>query len=453
MPMSDTFENRLYPRMDRIAAHFGTPFHIYDETGIRDTGDRLNKAFSGIPGFREYFAVKALPNPAILAIMADMGFGFDCSSVAELVLARRVGGSGEDLMFTSNNTTREELGAAMADGGGIVNLDDISLIDKLPAAPDLICFRYNPGERRTGNAIIGTPVEAKYGVSHDQLIQAYTRAKDLGVKRFGLHTMLASNELDYTYMVQTAAMLLEQVQRICEAVGIHVEFINIGGGLGIPYRPADEPLNLEAMGQAITDRFEAFSQRNGYMPKLYMESGRFMTGPHGVLVTTAINRKEIYRTYVGVDASMSALMRPGIYNAYHHITVPGKGDGSTQVVDVVGSLCENNDKFAIQRRLPVVTEGDRLVIHDTGAHGHAMGFNYNGKLRPKELLLASDGSVSLIRREERLEDYFATLTYPADSLVWQDRTAFDQLANYGWALDSRGRHFPRGSTPASSDRL
>ena len=429
MPMSIAFENRLYPLLEEIVAHFGTPFHIYDEAGIRETGYRLKRCFCGIPGFREYYAVKALPNPAILAIMADMGFGFDCSSVAELVLSRRMGSSGEDLMFTSNNTTRQEFAMAMADGGSIVNLDDISLVDKLPAIPDLICFRYNPGERRSGNAIIGTPVEAKYGVSHERLIDAYQTARDRGAKRFGLHTMLASNERDHTYMVQTAAMLLEQVERISTALDIRFEFINIGGGLGIPYRPADTPLDLEAMARAITAAFNAFSRRNGYMPRLYMESGRFMTGPHGALVATAINRKEIYRTYVGLDACMSALMRPGMYNAYHHVTVPGKAVDATQVVDVVGSLCENNDKFAIQRPLPPIAEGDAVVIHDTGAHGHAMGFNYNGQLRPKELLLKLDGTVELIRREERLEDYFATLSFTPDALPTKTRSTTHQLAN------------------------
>lgn len=416
MPMSDTFTNRLVPRLDDIVAHFGTPFHIYDEAGIRQTGDGLKSAFARIPGFREYFAVKALPNPAILAIMADMGFGFDCSSVAELVLARRVGGRGEDLMFTSNNTTREEFAAAMDGGGSIVNLDDISLLEKLPALPELICFRYNPGDRRTGNAIIGKPVEAKYGVSHDQLLRAYETARDRGARRFGLHTMLASNERDHTYMVQTAVMLLEQAERIAAALDIRFEFINMGGGLGIPYQPDDSPLNLSAMADAITTEFEAFSRRNGSMPRLYMESGRYITGPHGALVTSTINRKKTYRTYVGVDACMSALMRPGMYGAYHHITVPGKPPEPGQVVDVVGSLCENNDKFAIQRALPRIDEGDRIVIHDTGAHGHAMGFNYNGRLRPKELLLKVDGSVELIRRAERLEDYLATLSFAPDSL-------------------------------------
>ena len=429
MPMSSLFENRLYPRLSEIADHFGTPFHIYDEAGIRDTGRRLTAAFAGIAGFREYFAVKALPNPAVLTIMREMGFGFDCSSVAELVLGRRVGGRAQDLMFTSNNTSRQEFVAAMAEGGSILNLDDITLIDKLPAIPDLISFRYNPGQRRSGNAIIGTPVEAKYGVSHDQLLEAYEDARDRGVKRFGLHTMLASNELDHTYMVQTAAMLLEQAARITAKLGFRFDFINIGGGLGIPYRPTDNPLDLEAMADDITALFKAFSGHSGYMPTLYMESGRFMTGPHGVLVATAINRKQIYRTYVGLDASMSALMRPGMYNAYHHITVPGRRADATEIVDVVGSLCENNDKFAIQRALPPIREGDRVVIHDTGAHGHAMGFNYNGQLRPKELLLKMDGSVELIRREESLNDYFATLSFTADTLPAAHGQRSTHLAN------------------------
>jgi diaminopimelate decarboxylase len=428
--MSTEFENRLVPRLEAIVAHFGTPFHIYDEAGIRETGKRLKHAFASIPGFREYFAVKALPNPAVLKIMADMGFGFDCSSEAELVLGRKVGANGDDLMFTSNNTTRQEFSTAMADGNCILNLDDISLIHKLPAMPELICFRYNPGERRTGNAIIGTPVEAKYGVSHDQLIDAYTTAMDRGAKRFGLHTMLASNERDYSYIVETAKMLLEQAARIEEALNIRSEFINIGGGLGIPYQPNQAPLDLDTMAKEIVAAFNAFARKKGYKPKLFMESGRYMTGPHGALVTTAINRKEIYRTYIGVDACMSALMRPGMYNAYHHITIPGKPEAdSPQVVDVVGSLCENNDKFAVQRPLPSITQGDLLLIHDTGAHGHAMGFNYNGKLRPKELLLRIDGTVELIRREERLDDYFSTLSFTPDVLPVKFHSPPSTLAN------------------------
>jgi len=413
MPMSADFEQRLNPLLQGIADHYGTPFHIYDEQGIRDTGEHLNRVFSGIEGFREYYAVKALPNPRILQIMQSLGFGFDCSSVAELRLCRDLGARGEEIMFTSNNTSQTDFQAAAAEGGCVLNLDDISLVDKVPEMPELICFRYNPGERRTGNSIIGTPVEAKYGVAHDQLLDAYRRAKARGAKRFGLHTMLASNELNYTYMVETARMLLERVEWIAAELDIRFEFINIGGGLGIPYRPGESALDIDAMAQEITELFQAFGQKNGYTPKLYVESGRYITGPHGVLVTRAINRKEIYRTYVGVDACMSALMRPGMYGAYHHITVPGRS-GSDEVVDVAGSLCENNDKFAIQRTLPRVSDGDLLCIHDTGAHGHAMGFNYNGKVRPKELLLRSDGSVELIRREETLEDLFATLNFEPD---------------------------------------
>ncbi len=417
MPMTTSFKTRLFPDLEKIAAHFGTPFHIYDETGIRQTGKTLIEAFCGLDRFREYFAVKALPNPAILAIMRDMGFGFDCSSMAELLLSRKVGGRGDDLMFTSNNTSTAEFQMAAANGGSILNLDDISLIAKVPQMPELICFRYNPGARRTGNSIIGNPVEAKYGVSHDQLADAYRQAAARGARRFGLHTMLASNELKYEYMVQTTAMLLDRAAQIGRELDIRFDFINIGGGLGIAYRPEDEPLAIGKMGAEITSLFTAFKTVNGYAPDLYLESGRYMTGPHGVLVTRAINRKDTYRTYIGVDACMSALMRPGMYGAYHHISVPGKEDLPVKgLKDVVGSLCENNDKFAVQRSLPPIDAGDLLVIHDTGAHGHAMGFNYNGKLRPKELLLRADGRVELIRREETLDDYFATLQFNADVL-------------------------------------
>jgi diaminopimelate decarboxylase len=415
--MSQDFKDRLFPVLNVMANHYGTPFHIYDETGIRQTGGTLKRAFSGIKIFREYFAVKALPNPRILEIMKSMGFGFDCSSVTELMLSRRAGSRGDDIMFTSNNTSRQEFLAAADDGGCILNLDDISLIPKIPQMPELICFRYNPGAKRTGNEIIGNPVEAKYGVTHGQILNAYQQARDRGAVRFGLHTMLASNELNYEYMVQTAGMLLDLAQWIGQKLDIQFEFINIGGGLGIPYRPGDPPLNLEAMAAEITELFKNFNQKNGYMPGLYMESGRYMTGPHGVLVVRAINHKDIYRKYIGVDACMSALMRPGMYGAYHHIDVLGRDmSGETEVVDVVGSLCENNDKFAVQRELPVIEDGDILIIQDTGAHGHAMGFNYNGKLRPQELLLRTDGSAELIRREETPEDYFATLNFKADVL-------------------------------------
>jgi diaminopimelate decarboxylase len=447
MPMSSTFENRLLPILDEIVNYYGTPFHIYDETGIRQTGKDFIAAFSRLNGFREYFAVKALPNPRILKIMQDLGFGFDCSSIAELILSRQIGARGEDIMFSSNNTTAEEFKAADADGGSILNLDDISLIPKVPQMPETISFRYNPGPGRSGNSIIGEPVESKYGVADSQIIDAYKAAMDRGARRFGLHTMLVSNELNAGYMVQTAAMLLEVAAQMSKALDIRLEFINIGGGLGIPYEPGQKPLDIFAMAAEIADLFAAYKARNGYEPKFYIESGRYMSGPHGVLVTTAINQKDIYRKYIGVDASMAALMRPAIYGAYHHITVVGKHpsghkgshlqrhefhevsgkdkmyenprrssierrrEDNFEKVDVAGSLCENNDKFAIQRLLPEIQDGDRLLIHDTGAHGHAMGFNYNGRLRPKELLLRTDGSVELIRREETVADYFTTLNF------------------------------------------
>ena len=412
MPMPSGFRERLLPLLPDIAARFGTPFHVYDEAGIRGTGEALKRAFADVPGFREYYAVKALPNPAILGIMREMGFGFDCSSVAELVLSRQLGARGDDIMFTSNNTARAEFEAALSDGGCILNLDDISLVDKAPRLPDLVCFRYNPGSVRSGNSIIGAPEEAKYGVTPAQLLPAFQKARERGAKRFGLHTMLASNELNADYMIQTVAMLLEVIERVGRELSAPFEFINIGGGLGIPYRPEQPVFDVKKLGAEAAVLLRQFKQRNGWQPKVYMESGRYMTGPHGVLVTTAINHKDIYRTYVGVDASMSALMRPGMYGAYHHVEVLGKTlDEQDPLVDVVGSLCENNDKFAVQRQLPKVTDGDLLVIHDSGAHGHAMGFNYNGRLRPKELLLKQNGDVALIRREETLADYFATLTF------------------------------------------
>jgi diaminopimelate decarboxylase len=415
MPMSSSFKERLFPILPQLAEHYGTPFHVYDEAGIRATAERLNRAFAGIPGFREYYAVKALPNLHIQKLMFELGFGFDCSSIPELMTSRQVGARGEDIIFTSNNTSQEEYRFAEADGGCILNLDDISFIPKVPNFPELICFRYNPGPRRTGNIIIGNPVEAKYGVAHEQLVDAYRQSRERGAKRFGLHTMVASNERDYTYMVETARMLLELTALLKAELGIELEFVNIGGGLGIPYRPEQEGLNLEAMATEVTALFTAFRQANGFAPKMLMESGRFITGPHGALVTTAINAKETYRHYIGVDACMSALMRPALYDAYHHIDVLGKEDlPKSEVYDVVGSLCENNDKFAVQRELPLIVDGDLLVIHDTGAHGHAMGFQYNGRLRPKELLLRTDGTVELIRRAETVEDYFTTYNFAPD---------------------------------------
>ncbi len=419
MPMSSDFRQRLSTIVTKAADHFGTPFHIYDERGIRQTCNTVKLAFSNIKGFKEYFAVKALPNPKIMAIMKDMGFGFDCSSAPEILLARSIKCFGEEIMFTSNNTSTREFFTALEDGGCILNLDDISLLPKLKEVPELICFRYNPGPRRKGNKIIGNPVESKYGVSHDQVVPAYEEALARGAKRFGMHTMLASNELNHEYMIETTKMLLDMVDLVSEKLNIRFEFINIGGGLGIPYKPDQPSLDIELMAGGIEELLNDFKKVKGFVPKLFMESGRYMAGPHGALVTTVINHKNIYRKYVGVDASMSSLMRPGMYEAYHHIHIHGKDDDAapTLKVDVTGSLCENIDKFAVQRDLPVTEEGDLLIIHDTGAHGHAMGFNYNGSLRPKELLLREDNTIELIRRAETVDDYFATLEFKPDRLT------------------------------------
>ena len=411
MPMSPEFEQRLLPHLEDIIETFGTPFHIYDETGITDNCRRLKELFGWNPGYREFFAVKALPNPRIMQIMMDEGFGFDCSSIPELLLARQVEASPEDIIFTSNNTGKPEFDAVKQDGGCILNLDDISMIDQVEDFPELIFFRYNPGASKDGNDIIGKPVEAKFGIRADEIADAYRRAIDRGARRFGLHTMVCSNVLDYGYYVDTVRMLLNLVARINKQVGIRIESINTGGGIGIPYRPKVQPFDLESLAEENRSLYDDFEAKHGYAPNLLMELGRFMGGPHGVLVATVINRMSKYREYVGVDASMSSLMRPGIYGSYHHITVPGKEGEPRETVDVVGSLCENIDKFAIQRDLPRLKEGDHILIHDTGAHGYAMGFNYNGSLRPQELLLRTDGSVELIRRAETPDDYFATLQY------------------------------------------
>jgi diaminopimelate decarboxylase len=411
MPMPRAFEQRLNPILPEVVREFGTPFHIYDEEGIIDTGELLKETFREIYGFREYFAVKATPNLEILKIMQRLGFGFDCSSIPELIMSRSIGASGTDIMFTSNNTTVEEFKVAATDGGCILNIDDIDLIKKVPVFPELICFRYNPGSRRTGNRMIGDPVESKYGVPHEQIVEAYRQAKERGAKRFGLHTMICSNQLDYRYMVETVKMLIEVIEMVSGQLSITFQFINVGGGIGIPYEPADRPFDMAAFAEESNELLGQFKKRAGYVPSFYMESGRAITGPHGVLVVSVTNRMSKYREYVGVDACMSSLMRPALYGAYHHITVLNGEDRPVETVDVSGSLCENNDKFAIGRSLPKVEDGDILLIHDTGAHGYAMGFNYNGRLRPKELLLCRDGQVKLIRREETLDDYLRTFEF------------------------------------------
>ena len=400
-----------------IIKEYPTPFHIYNEKGIRDTARRLYRSFSWAPGFKNYFAVKANPNPYILKILAEVGMGTDCSSLPELILAEKVGIKGENIMFTSNDTPAAEFKKAK-ELGAIINLDDITHIPFLEEAagiPEIICFRYNPGSLRKhkGNVIIGKPEEAKYGLTKNQLFEAYKIMGEKGVKRFGLHTMVVSNELDNDALVETAEMLFDLVVEISRKLGIKFEFINLGGGVGIPYKPEQKAPDLEYISKKIQKLYEQKIEKNGLAPiRLVMECGRAITGPHGYLVTKVIHEKHIYKEYIGVDACMVNLMRPALYGAYHHITVLGKESKSkTHIYDVTGSLCENNDKFAIDRKLPKIDIGDILVIHDTGAHGFAMGFNYNGKLRSAELLLLPNGKVKQIRRAETVNDYFATLDF------------------------------------------
>ncbi len=402
-------------QLQKITIEYPTPFHIYDEKAIRENARALVDAFSWAPEFKEYYAVKAAPNPWLMKILKEEGFGADCSSLAELVLAEKTGITGENIMFTSNDTPAEEYIHAQK-LGAIINLDDVTHIPffiEHAGLPEIGCFRYNPGPLRGGNAIIGTPEEAKYGFTREQLFDGYRDLRDRGVKRFGLHTMIASNELDKEYFVDTGKMLFELVIEISRELDIDFEFINLGGGFGIPYRPEEEPVDMAWVGEAIRRAYEATIVPAGLDPlKIYMESGRMITGPYGYLVSRVLHKKQTYKNYVGLDASMANLMRPALYGAYHHITVVGKENAPLDhEYDVTGSLCENNDKFAIDRMLPEIEIGDLLVIHDAGAHGHAMGFNYNGKLRSAELLLREDGSVTEIRRAETLDDYFATLDF------------------------------------------
>lgn len=397
-----------------IVRHYPTPFYIYDELAIRASARRLNQAFAWA-AFKEYFAVKATPNPHLLKILRQEDLGGDCSSLAELVLCERVGITGENIMFTSNETPAEEYIRAR-ELGAIINLDDITHIPYLEehvGLPEVICLRYNPGPLREGNAIIGKPEEAKYGFTREQLVEGYRQLKAKGVRRFGLHTMVASNELDPEFFVETATMLFQLAAELERDPGVRIEFVNLGGGIGIPYRPGEKAVDLDFVGRRIQQTYQEIVVPAGLHPlKIFMENGRCITGPYGYLVTEAIHHKSTYKQYVGVDACMSNLMRPGMYGAYHHITVLGKeGAAQDHMYDVVGSLCENNDKFAIDRTLPEIKAGDLLVIQDAGAHGHAMGFQYNGKLRCAELLLRADRSVVQIRRAETLDDYFATLDF------------------------------------------
>ncbi|MDD5416147.1 MAG: diaminopimelate decarboxylase [Candidatus Daviesbacteria bacterium] len=406
-------------QIEKIIKKHPTPFHIYNEKGIRETARKFCKAFDWVEsgGFKNYFAVKALPNPYILKILKEEGMGADCSSLPELILADKAGIKGENIMFTSNDTPANEFKKAK-ELGAIINLDDIShipFLEKAAGVPEIICFRYNPGPlRKSGvNTIIGKPEEAKYGLTKSQLFEAYKIMKDKGVKRFGLHTMVVSNELDINALAETAAMLFDLVVEISKELGIRFEFVNLGGGIGIAYKPDQKAVDLEKLSKRIKKLYKEKIIKNNLHPlRVIYECGRMVTGPYGYLITTVIHEKHTYKDYIGVDACMANLMRPALYGAYHHETILGKEKAvKNHVYDVVGSLCENNDKFAIDRKLPKVDMGDIIVIHDTGAHGFAMGFNYNGKLRSSELLLKPDGSVKLIRRAETIDDYFATLDF------------------------------------------
>lgn len=407
-----------HAQLVELAKKFPTPFYIYDEKAIRENVKYFYKAFSIFPSFTEYFAVKALPNPYILKVLESEGCGGDCSSLPELMLCEKSGITGRRIMFTSNDTPAQEFVYAQK-LGAIINLDDITHIDFLKNAlggklPDTICFRYNPGPlKEGGNSIIGKPEEAKYGLTKEQMIHAYKICKAEGVKHFGIHTMVASNELNPDFFVDTARIVFELILEVQKECGVNIEFADLGGGVGIPYRPGQKKVDLDYVAKGIKVLYDKMIVSAGLDPlKLCFECGRPITGPYGWLVAKAIHEKNIYRNYIGVDASMADLMRPGMYGAYHEVTVSGKENAPKDYVyDVSGSLCENCDKFAVQRNLPKIEMGDLLIIHDAGAHGRAMGFNYNGKLRAGELLLRSDGTVKEIRRRETIEDYFATLDF------------------------------------------
>jgi diaminopimelate decarboxylase len=401
-------------KVKEIEAQYKTPYHIYDEAGIRENARKLKKAFEWNKGFREYFAVKATPNPVILKILREEGCGTDCSSMAELVLSDMAGISGDLIMFSSNNTPAEEFVKAK-ELGAIINLDDIThieLLDSVTGIPETICCRYNPGGVfKVSNSIMDNPGEAKYGFTKDQLIEGFLKLKELGAKQFGLHSFLVSNAMGNDYYPMLARTLFELAVEIQDVTGIRVSFVDLSGGIGIPYKPEDQPVDIMQIGNEVKKAYDEILLPAGLKDvAIYTELGRYMLAPFGHLITKVINEKNIYKKYIGVDACAANLMRPAMYGAYHHITVLGKeSEPCDRIYDVVGSLCENNDKFAIDRRLPEIGIGDYLCIHDTGAHGFSMGYNYNGKLRSAELLLREDNTVELIRRAETLEDYFATL--------------------------------------------
>ncbi|MDZ7744227.1 MAG: diaminopimelate decarboxylase [Candidatus Saccharibacteria bacterium] len=399
---------------EEIAKEFGTPLHIYDERGIRETAQRLNKAFEWAEGYKNFFAVKATPTPVILKILQEECMGFDCSSRAELAIMQRLGVAGEDIFYSSNNTPKRDFELAI-ELGATVNIDDLSQASAFKDALNggslnRVAARYNPGSLKSGNDIIGEPTEAKYGMGINELVESFKQLKRENIKEFGLHTMVASNELSVSYFTDTAELLLEAVEQIEKAAGITISFINLGGGFGLNYRVDQEPFDVVAAAKEV----EQVIEKHGKKLQVYTEHGRYVTGSQGFLLTRVQYVMEKYKTYLGVDASMQNLMRPGMYGAYHHITVLGKEDADlTHSYDVVGALCENNDKFAIDRELPEVESGDLLVIHDAGAHGHAMGFNYNGLLRSAEMLIRGDGKPELIRRGETVDQYLQNIVWPS----------------------------------------
>ncbi len=410
-------------QLEEIVKQYPTPFHLYDEKGMRENARRVNAAFSWNGGFKEYFAVKATPTPALLKILRQEGCGADCSSMTELMMAEKCGFKGHEIMFSSNNTLAEEF--RLADQlGAIINLDDLTHVDFLEESlggrvPETVLCRYNPGgvftlgESKEGFQVMDTPGDAKYGMTRDQMAEAFRRLKEKGVKYFGIHAFLASNTISNDYYPALAGILFRLAAELKAETGCHIRYINLSGGIGIPYRPEQTENDIAVIGEGVRRQYEEILVPAGMGDvQLCSELGRFMMGPYGCLVTRAIHEKHIYKEYIGVDACAADLMRPAIYGAYHHITVAGKEDAPCDhKYDVTGSLCENCDKFAVDRMLPKVDMGDLLVIHDTGAHGHSMGYNYNGKLRSAELLLREDGSVELIRRAETPEDYFATVVW------------------------------------------
>ncbi|MCQ2577782.1 MAG: diaminopimelate decarboxylase [Treponema sp.] len=402
--------------LTNLVKDYPTPFIIYDEKAIRENLKKFTKAFSIFPKFREHYAVKASPNPYLLKILASEGCGADCSSLPELVLSEMSGIKGDHVIFTSNETPAEEFQLAYKQGN-IINLDDITHIEFLKKAlggkfPKTICFRYNPGADKQGcNGIIGKPEEAKYGLTRSQIIEAYKQCKALGCEHFGLHTMVASNELNPNFFVDTAKLVFELAVEIKEKCGVNIEFVDLGGGIGIPYKPGDKAVDYDYVAKGIRAEYDRVIVPAGLDPlAIYWECGRPITGPYGWLVSTAIHEKHIYRDYIGLDSCMADFMRPGVYGSYHEITVCGKENApKDHVYDIVGSLCENSDKFAVQRELPEIEKGDFVILHDAGAHGRAMGFNYNSKLRCGEILMREDGSFKEIRRRETMDDLFATL--------------------------------------------